>query len=41
MRALLLQSVIPPLLFILVGSMVLFIVIAQFGPMINLISALS
>ncbi len=41
MRALLLQSVIPPLLFLGVGSAVLFLVAANFAPMINLISALS
>lgn len=41
MRASLLQAVIPPLLFLGVGSVVLFLVVAQFAPMLNLISALS
>ena len=41
MRAMMLQSVIPPLLFLGVGSAILFIFAANFAPMINLISALS
>ena len=41
MRALMLQAVLPPLLFLVVGSVIQFIVVAQFAPMINLISALS
>ncbi len=40
-RATLLQSVIPPLLFLLVGSVLQFVLIAMFLPMINLISHLS
>jgi len=41
MRAILLQSVIPPLLFLGVGSVILFVLIATFSPLIGLISSLS
>jgi type II secretory pathway component PulF len=40
-RAGMIQAVLPPLLFICVGCMVIFIVVGLFLPLINLISKLS
>ena len=41
MRAQLLQAIVPPVLFIGIGCFILFVVFAQFAPMIDLISKLS
>jgi type II secretory pathway component PulF len=40
-RAAMIQAVLPPLLFIFIGCMVIFVVIALFMPMVDLISKLS
>ena len=41
MRAMLLQAIVPPLLFLFLGAVLLFLVVALFAPMIDLISKLS
>ncbi len=41
MRALLLQSILPPILFICIGCAILFVVMGLFMPLIDLISKLS
>ena len=41
LRAMMLQSVIPPLLFVTAGSVILFIIVASFTPLIDLVSCLS